>query len=182
VADRRPFGEFPATLARSAPCCAPAWTRARLTWSSGERNGKVHRSRASRCLRPAARRVAAPRRGRCRDATGRRLHVVRGRGAEHGHFLRSESPQQASQPPPFGAAPRQRAAHELSHGESFLTMAASHLRLPACTVRRAESGLSFGSCSPSRPWWSTRWPPGHRCCCPPTPRPGRDPRACYRAR
>jgi predicted ATPase len=77
------------------------------------------------------------------------LRIVRGRGAtRHGVFLRSEAPEQG-----FGTAGLHGEisaggrAHELSHGESFLTAIAGHRDQTGLVVLdEPESGLSFGSC------------------------------------
>lgn len=92
-----------------------------------------------------------PRRGvqQRQTALAPALRVVRSRGAtRHGVFLRSEAPEQG-----FGTAslngevsPGGR-AHELSHGESFLTNLAAHRDETGLLVLdEPESGLSFGTC------------------------------------
>ena len=92
-----------------------------------------------------------PRRGASapQTALSSALRIVRGKGAtRHGVFLRSETPEQG-----YGTTdlhgeifPGAR-AHELSHGESFLTTLAAHRDDTGLVVLdEPESGLSFGSC------------------------------------
>ncbi len=93
----------------------------------------------------------SPRKATAKSETplGRALRLIRGKGApKHGHFLRSESPEQG-----FGTTSLRgntsagARAHELSHGESFLSMTAAQLQLAGLHVfDEPESGLSFGSC------------------------------------
>ena len=77
------------------------------------------------------------------------LRIMRGKGAtRHGVFLRSEAPEQGFGTTNLhgGISPGAR-AHELSHGESFLTSLAAHRDDTGLVVLdEPESGLSFGSC------------------------------------
>ncbi len=85
------------------------------------------------------------------------LRVVRGKGAtRHGVFLRSEAPEQGfGTTNLYGEVSPGARAHELSHGESFLTTLAAHRDDTGLVVLdEPESGLSFGE----------------------LPEPGRDPR------
>jgi len=152
-ADREtPSGEFPATLGAVRTLLRTGLDPGALTVVVGENGtGKstvVEGIADAYGLPPGG---GGPRRGAAAAETplGRALHVVRGRGApRHGRFLRSESPQQGFGTTSLrGSTTAAARAHELSHGESFLTMAASHLRLPGLHVfDEPESGLSFGSC------------------------------------
>lgn len=77
------------------------------------------------------------------------LRIVRGRGAtRHGLFLRSETPQQGYGTSNLRSDPEPGArAHELSHGESFLSSLASRRDQRGFYVLdEPESGLSFSSC------------------------------------
>jgi len=152
AARETPTGEFPATLGSVRTLLRTGLDLGALTIVLGENGtGKstvVEGIADAFGLSPGG---GAPRKGVAAPETplGRALRLVRGRGApRHGHFLRSESPEQGFGTTSLrGSTSAGARAHELSHGESFLSTAATQLRLPGLHVfDEPESGLSFGSC------------------------------------
>ncbi|MGQ0845869.1 MAG: AAA family ATPase [Sporichthyaceae bacterium] len=147
-----PGDEFPATLGAVAEFLRTGLDLGRLTVVVGENGtGKstvVEGIADAYGLPPGG---GSVRRGTGATETplGRALRVKRGRGApKHGQFLRSESPRQGFGTTSLrGSTAAGARAHELSHGESFLSTAAAQLRSPGLHVfDEPESGLSFGSC------------------------------------
>lgn len=147
-----PGGEFPATLGAVRTLLRDGLDLAALSVVVGDNGtGKstvVEGIADAFGLPPSG---GAPRKATARPETplGRALRLTRGKGSpKHGSFLRSESPEQG-----FGTASLRGTtsagarAHELSHGESFLSMTATQLQSAGLHVfDEPESGLSFGSC------------------------------------